>query len=150
MKIVLFDKRLFKQTKKETHVDGARHLQFLVAENVDVRQRTLSDNPPRPHRLQSLLRLFFHPPRQSNLYSHWGKGDWQKVLLTEMYNTFEDEGWVVAYVNPHRNILEDLAAQIYGKGELKRLFQKAHSTSPFMVFPKCAQKRTRFPGPLSF
>jgi len=52
------------------------------------------------------------------------RGAGKTVLLTEMYNTFEDEGWVVADVNPHRNILEDLAAQVYDKGKLKRLFLK--------------------------
>ena len=52
------------------------------------------------------------------------RGAGKTVVLTELYNTFEAEDWVVADVNPHRNILEDLAAQIYEKGKVRKLFLK--------------------------
>ena len=52
------------------------------------------------------------------------RGSGKTVLLTEIYNRFESEGWVVADVNPHRSILEDLASAIYEKGKVKRLFLK--------------------------
>lgn len=68
---------------------------------------------------------FSSPLPSSQTYILVGaRGAGKTVVLTELYKTFESEGWVVADVNPHRNILEDLAAQIYEKGKVKRLFLK--------------------------
>lgn len=53
------------------------------------------------------------------------RGAGKTVLLTEQYDYFKNkEDWIVADVNPHRNILEDLASQLYEKGKLKNLFIK--------------------------
>ncbi len=80
---------------------------------------------PFTHNVSKVYSDFSSALPASQIYILTGaRGAGKTVLLTEMYNTFEDEGWVVADVNPHRNILEDLAAQVYDKGKLKRLFLK--------------------------
>lgn len=51
------------------------------------------------------------------------RGAGKTVLLTELYKYYEQEkDWIVVDVNPHRDILEDMASQIYEKGKIKKLF----------------------------
>lgn len=53
------------------------------------------------------------------------RGAGKTVLLAELYNYYDkDDSWIVADINPHRNILEDLASNIYEKGKMKHLFLK--------------------------
>lgn len=60
------------------------------------------------------------------------RGAGKTVLLSELYNHFEvlDE-WVVADVNLHRNILEDLGSALYEKGKTKKLFIKTEFNFSF-------------------
>lgn len=62
----------------------------------------------------------------TQLYTIIGaRGSGKTVLLTEIYDYFDfQEDWVVAEVNPHRNMLEDLASALYEKGKTKHLFLK--------------------------
>lgn len=62
----------------------------------------------------------------SQLYILIGaRGAGKSVLLSEFYRYFDQEDdWVVADVNPHRDIREDLAAAIYDHGRVKHLFLK--------------------------
>lgn len=58
------------------------------------------------------------------------RGAGKTVLLTELYKYYEQKkDWIVVDVNPHRDILEEMASQIYEKGKLKNLF--LHGTFDF-------------------
>lgn len=60
------------------------------------------------------------------------RGVGKTVLLSEIYNHFDEmEEWVVADVNPHRNILEDLGSVLYEKGKTKKLFLKSEFSISF-------------------
>ena len=63
---------------------------------------------------------------KSQIYIFIGaRGAGKTVLLTELYDHFDQEDdWISVDVNPHRNVLEDLASGLYDKGKLKRLFLK--------------------------
>ncbi len=51
------------------------------------------------------------------------RGAGKTVLLSELYKHFEAEkDWIVVDVNPHRDILEDLASGLYENGKTKHLF----------------------------
>lgn len=53
------------------------------------------------------------------------RGVGKTVLLTEQFDYFDKlNDWIVVDINPHRNIQEDIASQIYEKGKLKKLFIK--------------------------
>lgn len=53
------------------------------------------------------------------------RGAGKTVLLSELYDSFDKEDdWICVDVNPHRNILEDLASSLYEKGKMKHLFLK--------------------------
>ena len=90
---------------------------------------------PRRNIVSEVYSDFSSPYPTSQIYIFIGaRGAGKTVLLTELYNSFEKEGWIVADVNPHRNILEDLASQIYEKGKVKRLFLKGSLDISFHGF----------------
>lgn len=62
----------------------------------------------------------------SQLYIITGaRGSGKTVLLSEFYDYFDkQEDWISIDVNPHRNILEDIASALYEKGKMKKLFLK--------------------------
>lgn len=54
------------------------------------------------------------------------RGAGKTVLLSEIYDYFDKENdWICVDVNPHRNILEDLASTLYEKGKTRHLFLKS-------------------------
>ena len=60
------------------------------------------------------------------------RGAGKTVLLSELYNHFESmDDWIVADVNPHRNILEDLGSALLEKGKTKKLFLKSEFNISF-------------------
>lgn len=60
------------------------------------------------------------------------RGVGKTVLLSELYNHFDElDDWVVADVNPHRDILEDLGSTLYEKGKTKKLFLKSEFSISF-------------------
>ena len=60
------------------------------------------------------------------------RGVGKTVLLSEIYNHFDEmDDWVVADVNPHRNILEDLGSALFEKGKTKKLFLKSEFSISF-------------------
>ncbi len=51
------------------------------------------------------------------------RGAGKTVLLSELYKHFEKEkDWIVVDVNPHREILEEVASGLYENGKAKHLF----------------------------
>ncbi len=54
------------------------------------------------------------------------RGAGKTVLLSELYKHFDaEEDWIVVDVNPHREILEDIAAGLYENGKTKHLFLRS-------------------------
>ena len=76
---------------------------------------------------------FLSPLPTSQVYILIGaRGVGKTVLLSEIYNHFDEiDNWIVADVNPHRNILEDLGAILYEKGKTKKLFLKSEFSISF-------------------
>ena len=73
-----------------------------------------------------LIREFTsHNPSSQAFILIGARGVGKTVLLTEQYNYFEkQDNWIVVDINPHRNIQEDIASQIFEKGKLKKIFIK--------------------------
>lgn len=77
--------------------------------------------------LYSQITMDFQSNLPSNqLYMLIGaRGAGKTVLLSEIYDYFDkDSDWICVDVNPHRSILEDLAAALYEKGKTRHLFLK--------------------------
>ncbi len=63
------------------------------------------------------------------------RGSGKTVLLTDVSNRFKDNSdWVVVDVNPNREILSQIAAQIYDNTNVKHLFLKASFSFSFHGF----------------
>ena len=63
------------------------------------------------------------------------RGSGKTVLLTDVSNRFKDNSdWVVVDVNPNREILSQIAAQIYDNTKVKHLFLKASFSFSFHGF----------------
>lgn len=53
------------------------------------------------------------------------RGAGKTVLLSEIYKRIDaEEDWIAVDVNPHRDILQDMASILYDKGKMQRLFLK--------------------------
>lgn len=53
------------------------------------------------------------------------RGAGKTVLLSDIYRSIESrEDWIAVDVNPHRDILQDMASMLYDKGKMRRLFLK--------------------------
>ena len=63
------------------------------------------------------------------------RGCGKTVTMTEVANHYKEErGWIVVDLNPHQDLLEQLAASIYQKGKLKRLFLQSDFSFSFKGF----------------
>lgn len=63
-----------------------------------------------------------NPPTQAYIILG-ARGAGKTVLLSELYKHFQNEDdWLVIDVNPHREILEDIASGLYENGKTKHLF----------------------------
>ena len=53
------------------------------------------------------------------------RGSGKTVCMTSIANHYkEQKDWIVVDLNPHQDLLEQLAASLYQKGKLRRLFLK--------------------------
>ena len=51
------------------------------------------------------------------------RGSGKTVTMTSIANHFKKEkNWIIVDINPHQDILEQIATSIYNKGKLKHLF----------------------------
>jgi len=81
---------------------------------------------PRDDILSEIVMDFSRPNPTTQVYIITGaRGSGKTVLLSELYQYFDQQNdWISVDVNPHRNILEDLASSLYDKGAMRHLFLK--------------------------
>ena len=81
---------------------------------------------PRDQIASEIIGDFSKSIPSSQIYVLLGaRGAGKTVLLSEIYKKIDGEkDWIAVDVNPHRDILPDLASILYDKGKMKRLFLK--------------------------
>lgn len=63
------------------------------------------------------------------------RGSGKTVCMTSIANHYrDDKKWLVVDLNPHQDLLEQLAASLYQKGKLKKLFIKKDFSFSFQGF----------------
>lgn len=63
------------------------------------------------------------------------RGSGKTVCMTSITNHYnEEKDWIVVDLNPHQDLLEQLAASLYQKGRLKKLFLKTEFSFSFQGF----------------
>lgn len=76
--------------------------------------------------IDKILTSFSYENPTEQLYMLIGpRGCGKTVLMTSVANHFQnDKNWIIVDLNPHDNMLDQLASSIYQRGKLKHLFLK--------------------------